>query len=422
MRREHTTRTSAAWIAAMLLAAGAAPAGAEDWFDPLVQGTILLDLRARYEYADIADGPDASHAATLRSRLGYATKPWQGLSATFEVENVASPDEHAFWDGIAPSNGRSIVADPSTTEVNQAFLLFEREDLGDSLARLGRQRITLDDHRFIGNVGWRQNEQTYDAAFAETALGVESLALQYGYLLAVHRIFGNEGNAATRDFDSSSHLARLAYRVAPWLEAVAFAYWLDLRDSPLNSSDSYGLRLTGSVPLGGDFGLAYQASWAYQVDGGSSGGDNPLDYAAHYALADVGLSWAPFGTIGGGYELLGSDGGRAQLTTPLATGHKFNGWADAFLDNGGPNGLQDVYAYLAPKLPWRLQGRLVYHHFFSDARSRDLGYELDAVLSRPIGKYLTALTKVAWYDGRGGAAPADRIRAWVELSFAFQGP
>jgi hypothetical protein len=28
---------------------------------------------------------------------------------------------------------------------------------------LGRQRINLDDQRFVGSVGWRQNEQTFDA-------------------------------------------------------------------------------------------------------------------------------------------------------------------------------------------------------------------------------------------------------------------
>jgi hypothetical protein len=32
-----------------------------------------------------------------------------------------------------------------------------------------------------------------------------------------------------------------------------------------------------------------------------------------------------------GYELLGSDNGEYGFATPLATLHKFNGWADQFL-------------------------------------------------------------------------------------------
>ena len=44
----------------------------------------------------------------------------------------------------------------------------------------------------------------------------------------------------------------------------------------------------------------------------------------------------------GGYELLGSDDGKVAFNTPLATKHKFNGWADKFL--GTPKeGLEDVY-------------------------------------------------------------------------------
>jgi len=391
------------------------------WLAPFLEGTVKLDVRGRYEYADIAGGLKPSNAVTLRTRLGYGTKPWEGLSGYAEFENIATPDSDGYFDGIAPSNGKSIVADPTVTEVNQVYALIERQDFGNSMAKLGRQRITFDDHRFIGNVGWRQNEQTYDAVLAGTALGVEGLALQYSYLHDVHRIYGNQGTSATRDWDSNSHLARAAYRVAPWLEVVGFAYFLDLRDAPANSANSFGGRATGAIALSDAWTLAYQGSYAHQVDGGTSGGDNPTDYSADYVLADAALTWAPFGTLGGGYELLGSDGGRAVFTTPLATGHKFNGWADAFLDNGGPNGLQDAYVYLAPKLPWKLDGRLVYHHFWSSHGSRDYGNEYDAVLSRKIGKYVTVLTKVAWYDARGASstAPADRVRYWLEATFAF---
>jgi hypothetical protein len=407
-----------------IVAAFALPSHAsdlDDWLQPILEGSVALDMRARYEYADIRRGPRESNASTLRTRLGYGTKPWRGLSGYFEVENVVAADRRAYFDGTRPPGSRSVVADPQTTEVNQAYLLLARDDFGRSSAKVGRQRIVFDDARFIGNVGWRQNEQTYDAALAGTALGVDGLTLQYGYLLEVHRIFGNEGGPATRDFDSNSHLLRAAYDVAPWFQPVAFAYLLDLRDSPTNSSNTFGLRASGQVPLDEGWSVAYQASYAYQIDGGTSGGRNPQDYHAHYALADVALGYAKLGTLGAGYELLGSHDGKAVFTTPLATAHAFNGWADAFLDNGGPNGLQDAYAYVAPRLPWSLQGKLVYHHFFSDARSRDLGYEIDAQLSRRFGRYVTLLTKVAWYDGRGpgSASPADRIRYWVEATFAF---
>jgi hypothetical protein len=55
---------------------------------------------------------------------------------------------------------RDVVADPEGTEVNQVWVGYEKYDTN---VKFGRQTFTLDNHRFIGNVIWRQNEQTYDA-------------------------------------------------------------------------------------------------------------------------------------------------------------------------------------------------------------------------------------------------------------------
>ena len=75
--------------------------------------------------------------------------------------------------------------------------------------------------------------------------------------------------------------------------------------------------------------------------------------------------------------MLGSDDGDARFVTPLSTAHKFNGWADAFLDNGGTAGLQDVYVYLSPRLPCNLTGRIVYHHFWFDEGGMSASDEVD---------------------------------------------
>ena len=47
-----------------------------------------------------------------------------------------------------------MVADPDGTEINQALL---RYDHTKGNAVVGRQRINLDNQRFIGSVAWRQN-------------------------------------------------------------------------------------------------------------------------------------------------------------------------------------------------------------------------------------------------------------------------
>ncbi len=417
LRISVTLLSVALWVAAA--AADSADDVANGIAVPIVGGTVKLDVRARWEHADM-DGFSPSNAATVRTRLGYATQPWEGLSGYVEAENIAVADHDAYFDGIPPNvRDRTVIADPPDTGVNQAYLLLDRPDWLGTSVKGGRQRIVLDDHRFIGNVGWRQNEQTYDGAWAQSSFGLERLAVGYGYLAAVRRIFGNEGPRATRDFDANSHLARVAVDVAPWLQPVAFAYLLDLRDAEAESSNSYGVRFTGTAPIAERWNFAYQASYAYQTDGGTSGGENPADYHAHYAFADVSVGFTPIAAIGAGYELLGSDDGRARFATPLATLHKFNGWADVFLNNGGVNGLQDAFAYISPTLPWKLSAQVIYHQFWSHEHSHDMGREIDAVLSRKFGAYLTVLTKAAFYEDGGPFSPRDTTKYWVEATVAF---
>ena len=108
----------------------------------------------------------------------------------------------------------------------------------------------------------------------------------------------------------------------------------------------------GALRLSDELGLAYSSSWAYQM----SAMNNPIDYETHYGWIDMALVSSSLGKIGAGYEVLGSDDRMGQFRTPLATAHKFNGWADAFLDNGGPFGLRDAFVYVAPRLPCDFQG------------------------------------------------------------------
>ena len=389
--------------------------GVERWLDN-EYFKVYLNVRARIELADF-DGLSSSQAYTVRTRLGVGTKPWYGLSVFAEGENIFSFADGEYFDTVESPTGQSPIADPEETELNQLFLRYQNPDLLGLNFVGGRQRIILDDARFVGNVGWRQNEQTFDSALVAFA-PVEHLTATYAYLWDVRRILGEN----SRDFDSQSHVINVSYGRWTAAKIVAFAYLLDLENShqlkafaKAVSSNSYGFRVSGKQAISGPWSVNYAGSYAVQMDAG----DNPVNYTAHYVAAEAGLGNSDLGALAVGYELLGSDDGKASFTTPLATLHKFNGWADAFLDNGGPNGLQDLYVSLAPKLPWGLKGKLIYHHFWSDERTDSLADEVDLVLSKPINKYLTVLTKGAWFDGESGSGPPDGWRYWLEVTFKY---
>ena len=63
----------------------------------------------------------------------------------------------------------TLINDPDEVELNRAQLSYALNK--DLSATIGRQRILIDDQRFIGNVGWRQNEQTFDSARVDGGVG-----------------------------------------------------------------------------------------------------------------------------------------------------------------------------------------------------------------------------------------------------------
>ena len=83
------------------------------------------------------------------------------------------------------------------------------------------------------------------------------------------------------------------------------------------------------------------------------------------------------------------------------------------------NGLQDVFASISPKLPWKLKGSLIYHHFRSDHDNKSLGDEVDIVLKRSINKYLSVLTKAAYFDGNDNGVPDNIWRWWLQADVKF---
>lgn len=425
------TFTSLLLFASIFFVCGAAAAAEEegsenakedDFWYAITHGKPALDMRLRVEIADQDNlganaGLKRSEAYTLRTRLGYGTKPWKGFMVYAEGENTTAVATNQYNDGTeGPGTGQTTIADPTNTEVNRVFLNFKRKDWADTNITLGRQRIILDDSRFVGNVGWRQNEQTFDAVSGSTSLGVEDLTLNYTYMRYIRRIFGGSGNSLPNDdWRANNHVVHANYKGFDAVDISAFVYLFEFNRVQLNSSASVGFRLTGDSEITDDLKLIYEASYAYQTDYDN----NPVSYNTHYFMGKLSLAQTDLGALGVGYELLGSDDGDARFVTPLSTAHKFNGWADVFLNNGGVNGLQDVFASVSPKLPWKLKGSLIYHHFRSHEDNKSLGDEVDIVLKRPINKYLSVLTKAAYFDGNDNGVPDSLWRWWLQADLKF---
>ncbi len=124
--------------------------------------------------------------------------------------------------------------------------------------------------------------------------------------------------------------------------------------------------------------MAYVGSYAAQQDYAA----NPITYSADYYLNDLIAKYQQF-SMGAAYEVLDGDGVKG-FSTPLATLHRFQGWADKFLVTP-PNGIEDYYftAGYAQKGvgPFAAVSALaVYHRFYSERLSLHYGNEINGQL------------------------------------------
>lgn len=382
--------------------------GAAD--DPLVRA--YLRLRPRFEYADERNLEPGS-AFSLRSVVGLGTRTWRGWSLLAEVESVVASSEEQYFDLISEPNARTAIADPEGAEINQLYV-DHRAWATEFGFRAGRQRLTLDDERFIGSASARQNEMTFDAFRADGQVWHSDLSLTYAYLMDVRRPFGDRGGRATQDFESDSHLLHLDFSGLPPLRIKLFAYWLELENAPQLSSDSYGVRIEGTRALRPGSRVDYVLSYVHQDEGRG----NPVSYRASYQLGQATLTQERVGALGVGVERLGAGSGTAVFATPLATFKKFNGLADAFLDNGGERGLRDWFLHVAPEFPGGLDGGVTFHWFQADEGGDGYGWEVDTSVAYPLSRSTLLGFQVAYFHGRERERPT-RTRALIELTYFF---
>lgn len=365
---------------------------------------LILEARTRAESLN-QTGADAS-AVTTRVRLGLVAPLSPGLTGLVELEGVAALAD-TYADGIRPDRAHAVIADPEIVELNRAQLTWSPSRRGEVVA--GRQRIVLGSSRFVGNSGWRQNEQTFDA-LKFTIRPRPNTALTYAYVGRVLRSTGRDHPQGR--WKGDVHLIQ-GETATPVGQALIYAYLMDFSAQRAQSSATIGARLVGSRPMISALALTWELDVARQTDWGS----NPADFALGYQLAAAGVK-TKTGTLAVVYERLEGDGKRGLLT-PLGSGHGFQGWSDVIAATPA-NGVRDIFLRGAltggGAKPFKLAGEA--HDFRSDDGHARLGRELDLSVQKPLTKPVTLEAGVAHFATRTGTYP-DATRAWVALEYRY---
>ncbi len=364
-------------------------------------GNFFINARYRAESVD-ENGPlrDAL-ASTLRTSAGFETNPDLAFSLMAEIEDVHALGSEKF---NSTTNGRtqySVVADPDGTELNQAYLTWRRSGFR---ARVGRQALVLDNSRFIGDVGFRQNQQTYDSVTLQATTAGGSRFI-YDYLWKVHRFLGEDNPLGALDLET--HLLNYSLGRLNGDRLTAYAYLLEFDDLQTSSTQTFGVSYDGSIDIG-TRKLLYRAEYADQSDYA----DNPGNADAWYGNVEIGLRFVRLWTVTAGFEMLSGDG-TYGFQTPLATLHKFNGTADIFAVGTPPDGLEDTYLRVyAPIGGARVT--VTWHDFTADRGGRDYGSELDAELEWRLNTHWLIGAKYADYSADSLATDTRKVWLWVQ--------
>lgn len=418
--------------------------------DALTGGKASMNLQYRYEDVRNSSVPvppaqtNQATANTLRLRLGYETATFNGFGAMAEAESTRDLGNMHYNGGNNGNTRFAAISDPEVTEINQAYLSYSGFN---TTAKWGRQRIKLDNDRFIGNVGWRQNEQTFDAVTIVNK-SLPSTMITAGYITNVNRVIGDGAPADAGNHHMKSPIINLNYKGFGFAEIVGYYYQLDYNPAAgattttgtFSSSNTFGLRVNGSTPMGGNK-LLYTVEIAEQQDGSN----NAVNYKTTYTFLEGGVDVANIGVFKLGYEVLGTDqGARTKATnapvvggavggksfqTPLATLHAFNGWADLFAGATPSQGLKDAYISAGTKLAGINLGA-VYHDYRADKTtatlsSNQLGNEWNLIGTYAFNKNTTVGVKYADYKAKGtaattfGAGNVNTQKTWLWGEFKF---
>ncbi len=431
-QQQRKTPLSASLLAMSIAGSGSALAGVtQDVEDALnfyhygKNGAVKFDLNTRYENVDQNKGalfrgqfPHTANAVTSRLRAGLLSPVFHGIQGYAEYEgNLAMLDDYnSARNGNA---GFSTVADPEKSELNQLWLSYA--GIPDTLIKGGRQRIKFDDDRFIGNVGWRQMETTFDSVLiTHNNQQLFGLTVNAGYI-------GNVQTFTATNEHVEAPILNVNYKVGDYGNLIGYGYWLDYteRENYEKSSQTYGLRMTNfqkpgdTLKLSDNYGVVYTAEWGHQEDYGHG----PTKYAVDRLNLMGGLTAYNL-TFQGAIEQLDGMGTNKTFDTPLGTNHAFQGWADLFLITP-KNGIRDVFGTVISTFD---RGEVIltgtYHKFTDDTGNLKYGDEWNFSAFKKFGKHYSVLAKYAYYsaDNYNAAdtfANTDTQKIWVQGNISF---
>lgn len=381
-----------------------------------------LDWSARARYAEF-DGDESARAASLLLRATLDTHWNDTFSTDVQLDNVSRAFKNEHSDGVH-LNGKPVIPDPGGFDLNQIYV---KANLDSVTFKLGRQRINLDDQRFVGGNGFWQNEQTFDAALANVKLFSNS-QLTYAYIDNANRIYGEDADkylqpgdqnyagpeserpaASLGDHRHHTHLVELDLNEWDYSQVKTYAFHIDNVTMPSVSNNTVGGNYTFTYKLDA---VRYHVKLETAAQKQTEINDSPV---LPYYLANIGVGISHI-EFDGRYEVLGNKEG-TSFVTPLASGHDFQGLANQ-ISNYAAGGLKDASIGISWRSsPFKIESR--YHQFNAYTNNDYLAQELDLIFGyKPNRKHAVTLLLTS-FKPEVGYSTASTQKIYLDYAYNF---
>jgi hypothetical protein len=366
--------------------------------------TVKLVLRNRFEGVKQKNIEKKASALTLKSRITINTADYKHISLAIEIDNNT-----AFIEKYnSTRNGKTeypLIADPEGTDINQVYLQYKNKSLN---FRAGRQRVLLNNQRFIGGVAWRQNEQTYDGYRIQYQASKKFL-IDYNYIYNINRLFGPKDSNIPKlaaQQKGKFHFVNSTYQFNKKNKFSGFVYQLNFDNLAALSTTSTGILYQAKFDY-----FHLNTSYAQQ----KNNGDHPKEFKNNYYYLALSRQFGKI-NLATGIEILTGDNG-VGFSTPLATLHKFQGFSDQFLTTP-KEGLKDIYISAKTKVSG-IKLAAVYHDFSSKTNNIDFGTEINLVAIYPFHKKHNVVVKLAKFNADPHGGKVDVSKVWIQLQLKF---
>lgn len=389
-------------------------------------------LRPRVEYVDegaqgMGPGQAKTHI-TMQTRINVKATVDDDVSAFVQIQDVRT------WGGELGSAKPPSITNTGTgfngsLDLHQAYFTVKNVlDSGVAL-KIGRQEMVFDEARLIGNIGWIQQAQSFDAARADFGLAALNLTAFYAETVSKdsHPTLGQTLNANASTFESRFSGLRATYSLGGKGDrATAYAYYA-LRPARTGGG-TVANPLAKNILYTGLYVAKHISNFRVRFDGAYESGDvdNTTSIQAYMLTASVGtkLDIANGAGVALWVDYLSGDDGTdptkdKHFTTPYATNHKFYGHVDKFL-NIPTGGLTDyaVKTWLKPADKVKL---VVHGHIFRSPQAvvSDLGSEIDTQLHYALAQNTKLVLGYSRFFAGGVGAKGVAGDPAVDTNWAF---